>query len=68
MITVPEKFLATQPRREKIEATIAYYKKYGKFDKPVVIVGENNLLVDGYKRYVAAKELNLSKIWTVKII
>lgn len=67
-ITIPKKFLATQPKREKIDATIAYYKKNGKFDKPVVIVGDENLLVDGYKRYVAAKELNLPTIWTIKIV
>jgi len=66
-IKVPAAFAKTKPRPEKLTETINYYKKHGKFDKPVVIKGDSNLLVDGYKRYVAAKELGLNSIWTVKI-
>ncbi|HHV95208.1 MAG TPA: ParB N-terminal domain-containing protein [Clostridiaceae bacterium] len=66
-IKVPAAFARTRPRPEKLAETIEYYKKHGKFDKPVVIRGDSNLLVDGYKRYVAAKELGLNSIWTVKI-
>jgi hypothetical protein len=65
LINVPEAFLRTKPNPKKIEDTIEYYKKHGQFDKPIII-GKNNLLIDGYKRYVAAKELGLTKVWTLK--
>lgn len=64
-ITIPEAFTRTTPSPAKIKETIDYYKKHGEFDKPVVIRGDTNLLIDGYKRYVAAKELGLESIWTV---
>ncbi|NSW90040.1 MAG: ParB N-terminal domain-containing protein [Firmicutes bacterium] len=67
LIKVPESFLKTKPNPAKVKETIEYYRKHGKFDKPVVIRGDNNLLVDGYKRYIAAKEMNLTSVWTVKL-
>ena len=67
LITIPEAFARTRPRLEKIKESMDYYKKHGKFDKPVVIKGDSNLLIDGYKRYVAAKELGLKSIWTIKV-
>lgn len=66
LITIPQSFLETKPNAAKIKETIEYYKQHGQFDKPIVIRGENNLLVDGYKRYVAAKEMNLTSVWTIK--
>ncbi len=67
-IVVPKAFLNTQPNPKKIKDTINYYKSHGKFDKPVVLRGEDNLLIDGYKRYVAAKEMNLDSVWTIKLL
>ncbi|HHY23125.1 MAG TPA: ParB N-terminal domain-containing protein [Clostridiaceae bacterium] len=67
IITIPESFARTKPNPAKIKETVEYYKKHGKFDKPVVIRGDTNLLIDGYKRYVAAKELGLESIWTIKL-
>ena len=61
-IIISEEFLKTSPRREKITETIDYYKKHGKFDKPVIVKEKTMMLVDGYKRYVAAKELDLNEI------
>lgn len=61
-ITVPDNFENTPPRREKVNEAIEYYKKHDKFDKPIVVKGSNYTITDGYKRYVAAKELNLTKI------
>jgi hypothetical protein len=61
-IIIPEQFLKTPPRREKITETIDYYKKHGKFEKPVFVKEKTMMLVDGYKRYVAAKELGLNEI------
>lgn len=61
-IIIPEQFLSTPPRREKITETIDYYKTHGEFDKPVIVKGKTMMLIDGYKRYVAAKELGLNEI------
>lgn len=67
-IVIPEAFARTRPNPGKIHDTIRYYQQHGQFDKPVVIRGDNNLLVDGYKRYVAAKELGLETVWTRTLI
>lgn len=61
-IVIPEQFLKTPPRREKINETIDFYNKNNRFDKPVVVKKKTLTLVDGYKRYVAGKELGLSEI------
>lgn len=61
-IVIPEQFLKTPPRREKINETIDFYNKNNRFDKPVVLKKKTLTLVDGYKRYVAGKELGLSEI------
>ena len=61
-ILIPEQFIKTPPGRWKIEETIAYYKKYGNFDKPIKVNKNTMMLTDGYKRYVAAKELELNEI------
>lgn len=67
LITIPDAFAKTKPRQEKIIDAINYYKKNGKFDKPITIKGNNNVLVDGYKRYLAACELGLKSVWTLKL-
>jgi hypothetical protein len=61
-ITVPENFASTPPRAEKVNEAIEYYKKHGEFDKPIVVKGDSYIVIDGYKRYVAAKQLKLEKI------
>jgi transcriptional regulator with XRE-family HTH domain/cold shock CspA family protein len=61
-ILIPEQFIKTPPGRWKIEETIAYYKKHGNFDKPIKVNRNTMMLTDGYKRYVAAKELGLTEI------
>jgi hypothetical protein len=61
-IVIPEPFLRTPPREEKVQEAIEYYKEHGKFDKPVFVKKKNMLLVDGFKRYVAAKNLGLNEV------
>ena len=61
-ILIPEQFIKTPPGRWKIEETIGYYKKHGKFDKPIKVNRNTMMLTDGYKRYVAAKELKLTEV------
>jgi len=58
-ITIPEEFLRTQPKPEKVEAAKAFYTKYGYLDKPIAL-NKDHLLTDKYARYVAAKELGLN--------
>lgn len=66
LITVPESFARTKPRAEKVMDAVNYYKKNGEFDKPIIIRGDKNLLIDGYKRYIAARQLGLESVWTIK--
>jgi hypothetical protein len=68
LITIPEAFARTRPNPAKILDTITYYKTHGKFDKPVVLRGDSNLLIDGYKRYIAAQEMGLESVWTRKLM
>jgi hypothetical protein len=60
-IKVPEGFLQTTVNPLKIQETIDYINKHGSFDKPIIISKKYNLL-DGYKRYVTAKKLNMPTV------
>jgi hypothetical protein len=60
-IVVPEGFLKTPPNPKKVQEVMAYIQTSGQFDKPIFI-GKSNRLVDGYKRYVAAVELQLEQV------
>lgn len=61
-IIIPGEFLKTRPGKAKIEDTIKFYRQHGRFDKPVIVNKNNMVLIDGYKRYIAAKQLNLFEI------
>lgn len=60
-IEIKEEFKQHPPQRYKIDNAADYYKRYGRIDKPVVI-DENRVLVDGYARYCAAKELGVERV------
>ena len=60
-IVVPIEFMQTIPAAYKIDKVKEYYKCNGKLDKPIVL-SNNNVLVDGYTRYIVAKENGLSEI------
>jgi hypothetical protein len=60
-IKLPEEFLKSNINPVKLSETIEYYNKNGKFDKPIII-NKNYQLVDGYKRYLAAKELEIKTV------
>lgn len=68
-ITIPPDFLTTQPRKDKVDMAIKYYKEHGKFDKPVHVEKSENgwVLYDGYARFVAADQLKLEKIVVEKM-
>lgn len=59
-IKVPYIFLNSPPNSHKIKKCKDYYYKYGKLDKPITI-NKNGILIDGYVRYVVAKELGLKE-------
>lgn len=54
-ILISKTFRNSPPRQEKINRSIEYYKKHGTLDEPLKLL-DNNLLIDGYARYLAAKE------------
>jgi ParB-like chromosome segregation protein Spo0J len=61
-IKIPPDFLKSPPRKEGLEEVIEYYNEHGCFDKPVVIRKKDMLIIDGYKRYVAAEKIGLNDI------
>lgn len=60
-IVIPEDFKKTPPDRNKIEKFKTMYNKYGRFDKAITITTDN-VIKNGYARYIAANELNLDKV------
>lgn len=64
-IIISEDFKRTTPRAYKMELVREYVSKYGEIDTPVVLNNEN-LLVDGYTRYLVALEYGFKKIPYVK--
>lgn len=63
-IIIPDNFKKTKPQDIKVKRAIAYFVKYGLFDKPLTVILETNesglhnkyILVDQYARYIAAKD------------
>lgn len=60
-IIIADTFLNTAPSEKKVNAVRNYYKQHGEFDKPIVL-SKNNILLDGYIRYIVAKENGLQEI------
>lgn len=60
-ILIPKDFLDTPPAEDKIQEIISYFYKHGRLDKPIKVVRQI-ILTDGYKHYLAAKELGLKEI------
>lgn len=63
-IIIPDDFMKTPPKKVKVEKVEEYYTKYGKLDKPIVVVWRkgNYELRDKYLRYYVAKKLGLEEI------
>jgi hypothetical protein len=69
-IIIPEEFAKTKCSYNKIRWAKEYYKRNGRFDKPITVIAETNergnynmlLLVDGYSRYLAALSLGLNYV------
>lgn len=60
-IRISEDFLKTSPKRIKVDNFKQDYLKYGKLSKCIKI-DLNMVLIDGFAKYVAAKELNIKEI------
>lgn len=54
-IVINEPFASSKPRVSKLNKIRNYYLEYGGIDKPI-IVNRNNVLLDGYARYLVLKE------------
>lgn len=65
-IIINEPFASSPPRNGKLNRIRNYYNEYGYIDKPL-IVNRNNILLDGYTRYLVLKENN-EKYATVKVV
>lgn len=61
-IIVSEEFLHSNPNPIKTQAVIDYVEKHGHLDKPIWLEKNSLLLVDGYRRYLVAKQLKMSHV------
>lgn len=59
-IYVPASFRGTKPGENKMKAVREYLRENGKLDRPVVLA--DNILVDGYIRYLVAIEAGMDHI------
>lgn len=66
-IKIPTKYANSKIKKEKVDEMIEYYKNNNKFDKEVTLNSKSLMLIDGYKRYVAAKEMKLTTINAILI-
>lgn len=60
-IIIPDEFTKTTPNISKVQRIREYFNVYNTIDKPVTI-SSGNVLIDGYIRYLIAKENNIQSI------
>lgn len=61
-ILIPEDFLNTPPHPIKTQALLEYVKQHGHLDEPIWLKKDTLTLVDGYRRYIVAKQLEMSHV------
>lgn len=61
-IIVPESFLNSNPNPLKTQAVIDYVKQHGRLDEPIWLNKNTHVLVDGYRRYLVAKQLEIAHV------
>ena len=54
-ILIHEPFASSNPRVSKLNQIRKYYSEFGGIDKPIT-VNRNNVLLDGYVRYLVLQE------------
>ena len=60
-VIISDDFKKTTPKEYKINRIREYVHRYGKIDKPIVLM-KDNVLFDGYTRYIVAKELGVQEV------
>lgn len=60
-INIPYEFASISPKYRKIKERWNYYNQVGKLDKAIT-VDKDNVLVDGYTRYMLAEMLGLESV------
>lgn len=60
-IKVPRIFSQSKPNQKKYQYVLKYIMEHGTLDKPLVVCGDN-MLKDGYMRYLAAYECGLNVV------
>lgn len=60
-IIIPDEFTKTTPKNSKVERIREYFNVYNSIDEPITI-SSGNVLMDGYIRYLIAKENNIQSI------
>ena len=65
-IILPAHLQGSIPRKEKLDKILRYYIQHKEFDVPVVVTDEN-VLIDGYARYYAARECGIPEVPCIKL-
>lgn len=60
-IIIPDEFTKTTPNISKVQRIRKYFNVYNTIDEPITI-SSSNVLMDGYIRYLIAKENNMQLI------
>ena len=60
-IRIPLSYTTKSPAKEKVKKITDFYKSNGKLDKPIKL-SKNNVLIDGYARYMALRNLGVTDI------
>lgn len=66
-IIITEAFAETTPKASKLDKVMKYCLAHYDIDKPIV-VNTNNVLVDGYVRYLALKMMGIDETNRIKMI
>lgn len=75
-VIIPINFKKTPPQVEKVKRAVKYFFMFGMLEAPITVIADTNeqglhtkfLLVDGYSRYIAAKDWIGLKYIPVKYI
>lgn len=60
-IRIPLSYTTKSPAKGKLKEITDFYKSNGKLDKPIKL-SKNNVLIDGYARYMALRNLGVIDI------
>ncbi|SDY83765.1 host factor-I protein [Thermoactinomyces sp. DSM 45892] len=61
-IQIPFELEQSKPREEKLDRIRQHLEKTGELDTCIVVHQETMLLVDGYTRYIVAKERGIASV------